>query len=81
MRRRRGPHSRQSLGNGSSVSDFVSNAIGGQLNTLTNKEKHEINDGVLHILSEIGFEHLPKFLECFVDNKTITEKITDTVLG
>ena len=74
MRRRRGPHSRQSTGNDSSVPDFVSNAIGGQLNTLTNKEKHEINDGVLHILSEIGFEHLPKFLECFVDNKTITEK-------
>ena len=27
-----------------------------------------------HILSEIGFEQLPKFLECFIDNKTIIKK-------
>ena len=54
MRRRKDPHSRQSLGTGSSVPDFISHAIGGLLDSLTNKEKHEINDGVLHILSEIG---------------------------
>ena len=74
MSRRRGPRSRAPLGIATALPDFVSNALGGQLNTLTTKEKHEIHDGVLHILSEIGFEQLPKFLECFVDNKKITKK-------
>ena len=74
MSRRRGPRSRVSQGGGSPLPGFVSHAIGGHLNTLTNKEKHEINDGVLQVLSEIGFEQLPKFLECFIDNKTITKK-------
>ena len=74
MSRRRGPRSRAALGVAPAFPDFVSKAFGGHLNTLTNKEKHEINDGVLHVLSEIGFEQLPEFLECFVDNKTITKK-------
>ena len=74
MSRRRGARSRASLGKDTNTPDFVFHAFGGHLDTLTNKEKHEINDGVLHVLSEIGFEQLPKFLECFVDSKTITKK-------
>ncbi len=74
MSRRRGPRSRASKGGGATLPDFVSHAIGGHLNTLTSKEMHKINDGVLHVLSEIGFEQLPKFLDRFVDNKTIIQK-------
>ena len=74
MSRRRGARSRASLGIDTNTPEFVFQAFGGHLNTLTNKEKHEINDGVFHLLSEIGFEQLPKFLECFIDNKTIVKK-------
>ena len=74
MSRRRGARSRASLGVDTNTPEFVLRAFGGHLNTLTNKEKHEINDGVLQVLSEIGFEQLPKFLECFIDNKTIIKK-------
>ena len=80
MSRRRGPRSRTSPGVDPGLPDFVFNAFGGHLSSLTEKEKHEINDGVLQVLSEIGFEQIPKFLERFVDNKAITKKITDTVL-
>ena len=74
MSRRRGARSRASLGIDADTPAIVLQAFGDNLNTLTNKEKHEINDGVLHILSEIGFEQLPRFLECFIDNKTIIKK-------
>ena len=47
---------------------------GSSLNTLSEKDKADIHSGVQHILSEIGFEQLPKFLECFIDNKTIIKK-------
>ena len=74
MSRRRGARSRASLGIDADTPAFILQAFGDHLNTLTNKEKHEINDGVLHVLSEIGFEQLPRFLECFIDNKTIIKK-------
>ena len=74
MGRRRGPRSRTSVGVNRSSPNSLSYAIGGHLNTLTNKEKHEINDGVFHVLAEIAFEQLPNFLERFVDNKTIIKK-------
>ena len=71
MSRRKGQRSRAPLGNKYPLADHVSNSVGGRLKTLSDKEKHAINDGVFHLLSEIGFEQLPEFLECFVDNKTI----------
>ena len=74
MSRRRGSHSRRTQ----SIDDYnrykTSTEFGSHLNTLTEKEKAEIDAGVQHILSEIGFEQLPKFLECLVDNKTIIKK-------
>ena len=74
MSRRRGSrsHGAQSI-NDHNISK-PSTAYGSHLNTLSEKEKAEINAGVQYILSEIGFEQLPKFLECFVDNKTIIKK-------
>ena len=77
MSRRRGARSRASLGVEPALPDFVFRAFGGQLNTLTDKEMHEINDGVLHVLSEIGFEQLPKFLDRFVGKKAINTKISN----
>ena len=74
MSRRKGQRSRAPLGSAYALPDHFSNSVGGQLRTLSDKEKHEINDGVFHLLSEIGFEQLPEFLECFVDNKTIIKK-------
>ena len=74
MSRRRGPRSRTSPGVDPGSPDSVFNAFGGHLRSLTDKEKHEINDGVLQVISEIGFEQIPKFLERFVDNKAITKK-------
>ena len=73
MSRRKGQRSRAPLGRGYALTDHVSTPIGAQLKTLSDKDKHAINDGVFHLLSEIGFEQLPKFLECFVDNKIITD--------
>ena len=74
MSRRRGSRSRgaqESIG-----FDYSKNlsVFGSSLNTLSEKDKAEIHSGVQHILSEIGFEQLPKFLECFIDNKTIIKK-------
>ena len=74
MSRRKGQRSRAPLGSAYALPDHFSNSVGGQLRTLSDKEKHEINDGVFHLLSEIGFEQLPEFLECFVDNKKIIKK-------
>ena len=74
MSRRKGQRSRAPLGTQYALPDHFSNSVGGQLKTISDKEKHAINDGVFHLLSEIGFEQLPKFLECFVDNKTIIKK-------
>ena len=74
MSRRRGSRSsgaQESIGFDNSKNLGV---YGNSLNTLSEKEKAEINAGVQHILSEIGFEQLPKFLECLVDNKTIIKK-------
>ena len=74
MSRRRGSRFRGAQE--SIVSDNSKNlsVFGSSLNTLSEKDKAEINAGVRHILSEIGFEQLPKFLECFIDNKTIIKK-------
>ena len=74
MSRRRGSRSRGAQE--SIVSDNSKNlsVFGSSLNTLSEKDKAEIHAGVQHILSEIGFEQLPKFLERFVDNKTIIKK-------
>ena len=47
MSRRRGARSRASLGVDTNTPEFVFHAFGGHLNTLSNKEMHEINDGVL----------------------------------
>ena len=74
MSRRRGsrsPGAQESIkfDNSKSLGFFSSS-----LNTLSEKDKAEIHAGVQHILSEIGFEQLPKFLERFVDNKTIIRK-------
>jgi len=74
MSRRKGPRSRASVGVDHALPNFLSYATGGHLNTLTNQEKNEINNGVFHVLAEIGFEQLPNFLKCFVDNKTIIKK-------
>ena len=74
MSRRRGSRSRGAQE--SSYSDNSKNlsVFGSSLNTLSEKDKAEIHAGVQHILFEIGFEQLPKFLERFVDNKTIIKK-------
>ena len=74
MSRRRGSRSRAAqesieFDNSKNLSVF-----GSSLNTLSEKDKAEIHAGVQHILSEIGFEQLPNFLERFVDNKTIIRK-------
>ena len=74
MSRRKRQRSRVPLSSSYDFSGHVSNSIGGQLKTLSDKEKHAINDGVFYLLSEIGFEQLPEVLECFVDNKTIIKK-------
>ena len=74
MSRRRGPRPGASVGVNRALSSFLSYATGGHLGTLTNQEKNEINNGVFHVLAEIGFEQLPNFLKCFVDNKTIIKK-------
>ena len=74
MSRRKGQRSRAPLDSDHALAYHVSSSIGGQLKTLSDKEKYEINDGVFHILSEIGFEQLPGFLDCFVDNKTVIKK-------
>ena len=80
MSRRRGSRSRGAqesieFDNSKNLSVF-----GSSLNTLSEKDKAEIHAGVQHILSEIGFEQLPKFLECFIDNKTIIKKIIGSAL-
>ena len=74
MSRRRGSRSRGAqesikFNNSKNLSVF-----GSSLKTLSEKDKTEIHAGVQHILSEIGFEQLPKFLERFVDNKNIIRK-------
>ena len=67
--RSRGTQERIKFNNSKNLSVF-----GSSLNTLSEKDKAEIHAGVQHILSEIGFELIPKFLERFVDNKTIIRK-------
>ena len=74
MSRRRGSRSRGAQKSDGFDSSKNSSVFGRSLNTLSEKDKAEIHAGVQHILSEIGFEQLPKFLERFVDNKTIIRK-------
>ena len=74
MSRKRGSRSRGTQANNGCNASQTLRAYGSSLKTLSEKEKAEINAGVRHILSEIGFEQLPKFLECFVDKKTIIKK-------
>ena len=74
MSRRKRQRSKAPLGSGYALNGHVFTPIGAQLKTLSDKDKHAINGGVFHLLSEIGFEQLPRFLECFVDNKIITKK-------
>jgi trimethylamine--corrinoid protein Co-methyltransferase len=74
MSRRRGSRSRVVQENSDYDISKTLSVYGNSLNTLSEKEKAEIHAGVQYILSEIGFEQLPKFLECFTDNKTIIKK-------
>ena len=74
MSHRKRQRSRVPLSSSYDFLGHVSSSIGGQLKTLSDKDKHAINDGVFHLLSEIGFEQLPEVLECFFDNKTIIKK-------
>ncbi len=74
MSRRRGKRSSGEEGKQVTMVHSQVSSSGGDLKTLSDKEKHEINAGVLVALSEIGFEGLPNFLKPFVDNKTIIEK-------
>ena len=74
MSRRRGSRSRAAQVSGEFDNSKELSVFGSSLNTLSEKDKAEIHAGVQHILSEIGFEKLPKFLERFVDNKTIVRK-------
>ena len=75
MSRRKGSRSRRAPGSIESFNSKNLSVFGSSLNTLSEKDKAEIHAGVQHILSEIGFEQLPKFLECFVDKKTIIKKM------
>ena len=74
MSRRRGSRSRGAQESIDFDNSKNLSVYGSSLNTLSEKEKTDIHTGVQHILSEVGFEHLPKFLECFIDNKTIIKK-------
>ena len=74
MSRRRGSRSRGAQKSVVSDNSKKLSVFGSSLNTLSEKDKAGIDAGVRHILSEIGFEQLPKFLECFIDNKTIIKK-------
>ena len=74
MSRRRGSRSRAAQESIEFDTSKNLSVFGSSLNTLSEKAKAEINAGVQHILSEIGFEQLPKFLERFIDNKTIIRK-------
>ena len=74
MSRRRGSRSRGAQKSIDSDNSKNLSVFGSILNTLSEKDKAEINAGVQHILSEIGFEQLPKFLERYIDNKTIIRK-------
>ena len=74
MSRRRGSRSRAAQKSVEFDNSKNLSVFGSSLNTLSENNKAEIHAGVQHILSEIGFEQLPKFLERFVDNKTIIRK-------
>ena len=74
MSRRRGKRSNGLEGVERSTVANHASSLGSQLKTLSDKEKHDIEAGVLVALSEIGFEGLPNFLTRFVDNKTIIKK-------
>ena len=76
MSRRRGSRSLGAQAISDSNNSKTLRACGNRLSTLSEKEKAEINAGVQQIMSEIGFEQLPKFLECFVDNKTVYHLFT-----
>ena len=53
--RSRGAQESTGFDNSKNLSVFSSS-----LNTLSEKDKAEIHAGVQHILSEIGFEHIPR---------------------
>ena len=80
MSRRRGLRSRGAQESSEFDKSKNLSVCGSGLNTLSEKDKAEIHAGVQHILSEIGFEQLPKFLECFIDNKTIIKNTPGKII-
>jgi trimethylamine--corrinoid protein Co-methyltransferase len=74
MSRRRNPRSREKLEMGGAASLNRWPFARGYLVTLTKDQKNKIHAGVMHILSETGFEFLPEYFERFLDNKRIKKK-------
>ena len=72
MSRKRGSRSRGTQANNGCNASQTLRAYGSSLKTLSEKEKAEINAGVRHILSEIGFY-------CLTQTKNIVVVLPQTL--